>query len=244
MKLKYQRLDKIKQKGINMKKILCASAVLLSFLFNGLTLNSEAEQSIEMEQEIIYVMAESIPVPEPKEEKQEEIPIKTINEIKNEEFNQKLNEIKYTEISNEEWFKTYKELSQEYAEWIKLPETIYDVFSEEEINLIYRVVETETFDQDFDSKVNVACVVFNRLESGKFGDSITEIVTSPKQFAYGRKKITESTILAVEYAFSMGDTTQGALYFNSFKEAPEVFNGANYIDTDNCGHHFYKPKED
>lgn len=227
-----------------MKKILCAFAILLSFLFNGLTLNSEAEECIETEQELIHVMAEQIPVIEPKEEKQEEVPIKTITEIKNEEFNRKLNEIKYVDMNNEEWFKTYKELSQEYAEWINLPETIFDVYSEEEINLIYRVVETETFDQDFDSKVNVANVVFNRLESGKFGDSITEIITSPKQFAYGRKKITESTILAVMYAYEMPDTTQGALYFNSFKEAPEVFNGANYIDTDNCGHHFYKPKED
>jgi spore germination cell wall hydrolase CwlJ-like protein len=227
-----------------MKKIICIFAILLSFLFNGLTLNSEAEQNVKIEQEIIHVMAKPIPVVELKKEKQEEVPMKTITEIKNEEFNRKLGEIKYVDMNNEEWFKTYKELSQEYSEWVKLPETIYDAFSEEEINLICRVVETETFDQDFDSKVNVACVVFNRLESGKFGNSITEIVTNPKQFAYGRKKITESTILAVEYAYVMGDTTQGALYFNSFKEAPEVFNGANYIDTDKAGHHFYKPKED
>lgn len=222
-----------------MKKILCMFVFLLSFLFNSSTLNSEGEQ------EIIHVTAEPIPVIEQVEEEiKEEVPMKTIEELKNEEFNKKLDEIKYAKISNEEWFKLYKELLKEYSEWIKLPETIYDVFSEEEINLIYRVVETETFDQDFDSKVNVACVVFNRLDSGKFGDSITEIVTTPKQFAYGRKKITESTILAVEYAFLMEDTTQGALYFNSFEDAPEVFNGANYIDTDNCGHHFYGFKEE
>lgn len=222
-----------------MKKILCMFVFLLSFLFNSPTLNGE-EGHEKTKQEIIHVTAEPIPVIEQKEEEiKEEVPMKTIEELKNEEFNKKLDEIKYVELSNKEWFKIYKELSQEYAEWINLPETIYDVFSEEEINLICRVVETETFDQDFDSKVNVACVVFNRLESGKFGDSITEIVTSPKQFAYGRKKITESTILAVEYAYVMGDTTDGALFFHSNKKT-DTFCGANFIFQDEVGHCFYR----
>ena len=85
----------------------------------------------------------------------------------------------------------------------------------------------------------MACVVFNRLDSGKFGDTITEVVTSPYQFAYGRKNITEDTILAVMYAYEIEDTTQGALYFNSFKERKDTFCGADYIFTDRCGHHFY-----
>lgn len=227
-----------------MRKILCAFAILLSFLFNGLTLNGEAEQSIKTEQEIIYVMAEPIATIEPMEEKQKEVSIKTTAEIKNEEFNRKLNEIKYVDMNNKEWFKTYKELSQEYTEWINLPETVYDAFSEEEVNLICRVVETETYQCDFDSKVNVANVVFNRLEDGRFGDTITEVITTPKQFAYWRKVITEDTIWAVMYAYETLDTTQGALYFHSFKEPKETFNRASYLFSDDAVHHFYGFKEE
>lgn len=230
-----------------MKKIFYSSIILLFILFNVLTLNSRAEQ--DTEEEILYVVAEPIPVIEQKEEqqqKQEEVSTKTIAEIKNEEFNRKLDEIKQANMSNKEWFLAYKDLTYEYVEWVNLPETVYDVFSEEEINLICRVVETETYDQDFDSKVNVANVVFNRLDDGRFGDTITEIITAtdPKQFVYGRKKITESTIWAVMYAYEMPDTTQGALYFHSFEEAKPTFNRASYLFTDQCGHHFYGFKED
>lgn len=229
-----------------MRKLICLVAMLIMFFFNMITLAKD-EQKTETDMEIIHVEAEPIEIKS--EPVVEEVKIvestKTKAEIKNEEFNNKLNDIEYLKKeSNEEWFLAYKDLTYEYVEWVKMPETIYDVFSEEEINLICRVVETETYDQDFDSKVNVANVVFNRLDDGRFGDTITEIVTNPKQFAYGRKKITESSILAVMYAYEMEDTTQGALYFNSFKEAPEVFNGANYIDTDKCGHHFYGLKEE
>ena len=57
--------------------------------------------------------------------------------------------------------------------------------------------------------------------------------------AYGRKNITEDTIWAVMYAFEIEDTTEGALFFHSNNKT-NTFNGANYIFTDSCGHHFYK----
>lgn len=203
------------------------------------------------EPEIIYVKAEKIePIKqnnEPKVEDVEEVEeiVKTTEEIKLEEFNTKLAEIEYLKKENkEEWFQSYKNLTFEYVEWIGMPITVFDAFTEDEIRLICRAVETETYDQDFDSKVNVACVIFNRIESGKFGDTVTEVITNPYQFAYGRKKITESTILAVMYAYEIEDTTNGALFFNSFEEPPEIFNKARYMFTDDCGHHFYKPEEE
>ena len=89
------------------------------------------------------------------------------------------------------------------------------------------------------SKVNVANVIFNRVISEEFDDSITEVVTKPNQFAYGRNNISESTILAVEYAFLNEDTTDGALFFHSNSKT-DTFNKAEYVFTDDCGHHFYK----
>lgn len=123
---------------------------------------------------------------------------------------------------------------------IKHDRDIYNDFSEEEITLICRVVETETYDQAFDSKVNVANVVFNRLNDGRFGDTIKDVVTAPKQFAYGRKVIADDTLNAVIHAYENEDTTQGALFFHSFKEARVTFCGADYIFSDNAVHHFYR----
>ena len=101
-----------------------------------------------------------------------------------------------------------------------------------------RCIETETFEQSFNSKVNVASVILNRIESGEFGDDVNDIIT-PGQFAYGRKNISEDTVLALEYAYMIGDTTNGSLYFHSMSYRPR-FSGASYVFTDDAGHHFYK----
>lgn len=176
----------------------------------------------------------------------EEISVETIVEEKTPvdeydlaylEVYQKLNEIE-TIADKKEWFLSYKDIINEYNNILDAPETIYDVFTLEEINLICRVVETETYQCDFESKVNVANVVFNRLENGAFGETIKEVVTAKNQFAYGRKKITEDTILAVEYAFEIEDTTNGALFFHS-NDKTDTFCNREYIFSDNAVHHFY-----
>ena len=159
-------------------------------------------------------------------------------EIAIQKMQEKISEIESIE-DNKEWFLAYKDIVFEYSEIINPPETIYDCLTEEEINLICRVVETETFECDFISKVNVANVVFNRLEHGEFGKTIKEVITTKKQFAYRRKEISEDTILAVEYAFQIGDTTNGALFFHSNKKT-DTFCGASYIFSDDAVHHFYK----
>ena len=62
----------------------------------------------------------------------------------------------------------YKDLVNEYSEWVEAPKTIYDVFSPDEIYLMQRCVETETFQRDFNSKCNVASVIFNRLNHCRY----------------------------------------------------------------------------
>ena len=165
-------------------------------------------------------------------------PTKSIYEIKSEEVLEKQKELDSI-TDNKERFLAYKALIAEYSEWVVPPETIYDVYTEDEIYLMQRCIETETFEQSFDSKVNVANVILNRIEDGRFGNSANEIITGPKQFAFGRKNINEDTKLALEYAYMFVDTTDGALYFHSLSYRPK-FSGANYIFTDDAGHHFYK----
>ena len=157
--------------------------------------------------------------------------------IKSQEVLDKQEELSSIE-DNEEWFVAYKDLIEEYSEWVDPPETIYDYYTEDEIYLMQRCIETETFEADFDSKVNVASVILNRIESDEFANEVSKIIVKG-QFAFGRENISEDTVLALEYAFMIGDTTDGALYFHSNPKT-ETFNGAEFIFTDTAGHHFYK----
>lgn len=144
--------------------------------------------------------------------------------------------------NQKDWFVKYKEICDKYSYILDQP-TVYDYYTEEEIILMCRVVETECFDQDFISKVNVASVIFNRELNEEFGKSIEEIITKKNQFAYGRKNITEETILAVEYAFAICDTTGGCIAFRSDKKV-QKWCGWEYVFTDEIGHHFYKEMEE
>ena len=99
--------------------------------------------------------------------------------------------------------------------------TIYDNFSEEELNLLFHVVQAEVGNgYSFEQKVNVACVIFNRLRHDRFPDTLTEILT-PSQFSPLRydscmqAEISDITVAACEYAFQNEDTTGGALFFNN-----------------------------
>lgn len=167
----------------------------------------------------------------------EEIEEDNPEEIAIQEMQDKLLEIESIE-NNMEWYIAYKNIISEYESWIDPPETIYDYYTEYEINLICCVVETETYQCDFNSKVNVANVIFNRLDYGGFGSTIEEIIKSENQFSYGRNTISEDTILAVEYAFMMEDTTNGALYFHS-NNTTNTFCGRPFIFQDSDGHNFY-----
>lgn len=139
----------------------------------------------------------------------------------------------------QEWFLAYKDILEKYSEVFDKPETLYDIYSEQDISYLQRMVETETYQQDFESKVNVANVALNRLESDKFPNTLTEVIKQKNQFHYSRKEISDDTILACEYAFMISDTTDGCLYFHSQNETA-TFYQSKYVFTDNSGHHFYK----
>lgn len=151
---------------------------------------------------------------------------------------QELAEIESIE-DREEWFLAYKNIIFKYYQWFGAPETVFDAFTEEELTLIFRTVETECHDTDFISKCNVASVIFNRFESGEFGDTIGEVITSPNQFAYGRECITKSTILSVMYVYEIGDTTDGCVAFRS-DQHPMKWYSLGYVFTDDAGHYFYR----
>lgn len=162
------------------------------------------------------------------------------NELLSESCIKKQELIEPLKIYNlKEYYLLYKEIEKEYSGDFGRPLSIYDIYTEEDILYIQRCVETETYGCPFENKVNVANVILNRVSSDRFADTPKGVVTSPSQFAYFRTKISEDTVLAVEYAFMFEDTTDGALFFHSGKYS-DTFSGAKYIFTDSSGHKFYK----
>lgn len=155
-------------------------------------------------------------------------------------------EIEYRQLMDkrtvtEEWFFEYKEFINKHISE-DLPETIYDCFTENELDLLFRVVQAEIGDYNFEQKVNVANVIFNRIYSEEFGDTIQDVLVA-NQFCtiangrISRVEVDKSTILACEYAFSFPDTTNGALFFDS--------NGAleyQFLFSDGA-HNFYTVKD-
>jgi spore germination cell wall hydrolase CwlJ-like protein len=138
----------------------------------------------------------------------------------------------------QQWFLAYKEVIAKYPKELHMI-TIYEAYSQEDLALLYGVVQAEVGDEySFVEKVNVISVMFNRLNSGKYS-SLREVLTAPKQFAsvVKGKKIDEKTILACEYVFLFGDTTNGCMAFKMSKQ--NKWYNWTYQFSDGC-HHFYK----
>lgn len=137
-----------------------------------------------------------------------------------------------------QWFIKYKEIIEKYEE-IGTPDTIYKWYGQDDIYLMQRAIETECYQADFMSKVNVANVIINRIQSGDFGQSVEDVITAENQFSYWRKDISKDTILALEYAFMFEDTTNGSVAFRS-DSSPEYWGKWEKSFTDEVNHSFYK----
>ncbi len=197
------------------------------------------------------VKTESITMQEDLMEPQNTIAFETIqdesNKTKNnfdaatEEMNHEMAEIESIE-DKEEWFIAHKNIIEKYSYVLDPPESIYDYYSDEELDLLFRVVQAEIGDgYSFEQKCNVTSVIFNRIEDNRFPNSILEVLT-PDQFAtisngrYKKVEVSETTILACEYVFMIEDTTNGCLFFDSN-------NALRYEFVFNDGaHNFYKIK--
>lgn len=159
-------------------------------------------------------------------------------------MNSDMNSIEYLKENNlEQWFKSYKQVLNNYDDIFDVPESIYDVFSSDELDLLFRVVHAEIGDEwTFEQKVNVASVIYNRVDSEYFGNSLTTVLI-PGQFstisngAYHNEP-SAKTIAACEYAYEIENTAKDCLYFHSNKLTSDTFCGAKYKFSDGA-HHFF-----
>lgn len=144
------------------------------------------------------------------------------------------------EYDKKEYIIQYHNLENIYGEYFGYCDKLEDCYSDEQIQIMWKCIETEAYDCPFDAKVNVANVILNRVEHDLFPPDPIEIITAENQFVYGRNNITDDTKLALQYAFEIEDTTNGCIGFRSDKNPP-IWNGWEYCFTDGK-HYFYKMK--
>lgn len=169
--------------------------------------------------------------------------------------------INYSALNNLTKNKTTKAaMINEYIPTITIDrtETIIDEYryniTEKEFNEFVRVVEAEvtgsnTFgvghEETFNSKLRVAQVILNRVESPYFPDTVHDVIFQKNAFTplvdgrYWEVEINQVTIDACKAALlkSTQDLTNGCEFFSSGTKTCKY---GSYIFTDSVGHSFFK----
>ncbi len=125
--------------------------------------------------------------------------------------------------------------------------------SEAEYTALLKLVEAEARGEDEDGKLLVANVVFNRVKSSRFPDTVWEVIYQKQSGVYqfspviggrmDRMKVSEETRRAVERALYGEDISRGALYFVARRATAEKTMG--WFDRNltwlfaHGGHEFY-----
>ncbi len=168
--------------------------------------------------------------------------------IKKNEFIKTVESLALSIDDKEQFYTEYKELASEYKDYISF-KTIQDEYIDSELYMLYSIVEAEvTGEGNFIEKANVCSVILNRVkdETGGFPDTITGVVTQSSQFStysnkrYKRIEISITTLMACDYVYQFGDTTDGALWFDSTKGNSWADRNKEFLFCDNVGHNFYK----
>lgn len=103
--------------------------------------------------------------------------------------------------------------------------------SDKDYEALLKIVQAEAGNEDEKGKMLVAGVVLNRVENGKFPDTVEEVVFQHKdgvyQFSpvangtYYSVTVSEETVKAVDRVLSGENIAEGALYFAARKYADE-----------------------
>lgn len=103
--------------------------------------------------------------------------------------------------------------------------------SDEDYEILLKIVQAEAGSEDETGKMLVAGVVMNRVESSKFPDTVKEVVFQSEGGVYQFSPVangsfysvvvTEETVEAVDRVLSGENITEGALYFAARKYADD-----------------------
>ncbi|GEM_PF-2174556 len=97
------------------------------------------------------------------------------------------------------------------------PEKAYDI-SDSELDLLMRLVSAEAHGEPIEGKTAVAAVVFNRVKSGHFPDTVEAVIEQDGQFCVVTNGRIETSVRdgareAVKTALTGQDPSEGALFF-------------------------------
>lgn len=168
--------------------------------------------------------------------------------IKKNEFFYLVDALKVTVDNEEQFYNTYIKLVSEYKDYIEC-KTLQDEYIESELYMLYSIVEAEvTGEGNFLEKANVCSVILNRVndKSDIFPNTISGVVAQNSQFStysnnrYKKVNISVTTLMACDYVYQFGDTTGGALWFDSTKGNSWADRNKEFLFCDNIGHNFYK----
>ena len=127
--------------------------------------------------------------------------------VQSEMYQEKIAELETTEDK----YQWYLEFQDMISDWEDVPEEIYDEYNDEDLIKMFRVVEAEVGGHGFDEKCNVASVILNRVNDGRFGNSLGDVLVA-NQFAtisdgrYKKVEVSDETISACEFVFQFGDS--------------------------------------
>lgn len=122
--------------------------------------------------------------------------------------------------------------------------------SEDDYYWLTRIVQCEAGGEDEIGKILVANVIFNRFDTGRYGDTLKGVIFAHNQFspvgsgAIYNSKPSDATIEAVRKALDGVDYSDGALYF--MNRAASGKNNVTWFDThltwlfEHGGHEFFK----
>lgn len=113
--------------------------------------------------------------------------------------------------------------NQRYVQCNVLSKEMRINITDEELDVLARIVEAEAGGEDLEGKILVANVVINRVLDDAFPDSVTDVVFQQEngryQFSpvgdgrYHNVRVSEDSYLAAYYALLGQDNSEGALYF-------------------------------
>ncbi len=176
--------------------------------------------------------------------------ILTESETIRNEFWSKLESIDFS--SKKEWFISYKRLLEEYkdySDYLEIPKSVYEEYNIDEIKVFQKLVSAETTGGDFESKCNVASVVWNRIYSEKYPDNIIDVIyerNGSVQFTptYDGRinivEVTEDDVLAIEYTYMFGSTAYDCIAFDNVPGNSWNKNKLEEVFTDSINHTFYR----
>jgi hypothetical protein len=113
--------------------------------------------------------------------------------------------------------------------------------------LLAQLITVEAPEEPYNGQVAVAAVVLNRLKSGRFPETVRDVIYEPGQFSYQRKlaaiKPTDAAYRAANEAIQGNDPSHGAQYFYNPDHASPAgwrfFHSGNLQVTARIGSHVF-----